>query len=61
MGDFVPSRHEVFVRFRLCRLSVYDKDGDIGGEVGQASGESRSLLRDVGDVTTVCILPPLRR
>ena len=31
MVDFVPSRHEVFVRFHLCPLSAHDEDGDIGG------------------------------
>ena len=57
--DFVVSRHEVFVRFRLCPLSAHDEDGDIGGEAGQASGEPRDILRDVDDVTTVRILPSL--
>ena len=59
MVDFVPSHHEVFVRFRLCLLSAHDEDGDIGGKAGQASGEPRDILRDVYDVTTVCILPSL--
>ena len=58
MVDFLPSRHEVFVRFRLCPLSAHDEDGDIGGEAGQASGEPRDILRDV-DVTTVSILRSL--
>ena len=53
------SRHEVFVRFCLCPLSAHGEDGDIGGEAGQASGESRDILRDVDDVTTVRILPSL--
>ena len=57
--DFVPSSHEVFVRFRLCPLSAHDEDGDVGGEAGQASGEPRDILRDVDDVTTVRILPSL--
>ena len=57
--DFVVSRHEVFVRLRLCPLSAHDEDGDIGGEAGQASGEPRDILRDVDDVTTVRILPSL--
>ena len=55
--DFVVSRHEVFVRFRLCPLSAHDENGDIGGEAGQASGEPRDILRDVNDVTAVRILP----
>ena len=59
MVDFVPSRHEVFVRFRLCPLSAHEEDGDIDGEAGQASGEPRDVLRDVDDVTTVRILPSL--
>ena len=59
MADFLPSRHEVFERFRLCSLSAHDEDGDIGGEAGQASGEPRDIPRDVDDVTTVCILPSL--
>ena len=60
MVDFLPSsRHEVFVRFRLCPLSAHDEDGDIGGEAGQASGEPRGIQRDVNDVTTVRILPSL--
>ena len=59
MVDFVPSRHEVFVRFRLCPLAAHDEDGDIGGEEGQTSGEPRDILRDVDDVTTVRILPSL--
>ena len=55
--DFVISRHEVFVRFRLCLfLSAHDEDGDIGGEAGQAGGEPRDIMRDVDDVTTVRIL-----
>ena len=37
--DFVVSRHEVFVRFRLCPFSAHDEDGDVGGEAGQTSGE----------------------
>ena len=57
--EFVVSRHEVFVRFRLCPLSAHDEDGDIGGEAGQASREPREILRDVDDVTTVHILPSL--
>ena len=57
--DFVVSRHEVFVRFRLGPLSAHGKDGDIGGEAGQACGEPRDILRDVDDVTTVRILPSL--
>ena len=57
--DFVVSRHEVFVRFRLCLLSAHDEDGDIGGDAGQAGGEHRDILRDIDDVTTVHILPPL--
>ena len=51
------SRHEVFVRFRLCSLSAHDEDEDIGGEAGQATGEPRDILQDVDDVTTVRILP----
>ena len=57
--DFVVSRHEVFVRFRLYPLSALDEDGDIGGEAGQASGEPRDILRDDDDVITVRILPSL--
>ena len=57
--DFVVLRHQVFVRFRLCPLLAHSKDGDIGGEAGQASGEPCDILRDVDDVTTVCILPSL--
>ena len=57
--DFVVSRHEVFVRFRLCPFSAHDEDGDIGGEAGKASGEPRDILRDVEDVTTVRVLPSL--
>ena len=57
--DFVVSRHEVLLRFRLCPLAAHDEDGDIGGEAGQASGELRDILRDVEDVTTVRILPSL--
>ena len=53
------SRHEVFVRFRLCPLSAHDKDGDIGGEAGQAGGEPRDILQDVDDVITVRIPPSL--
>ena len=53
------SRHEVFVRFCLFPLSAYDEDGDIGGEVGQASREPRDILRDADDVATVGILPSL--
>ena len=56
MVKCLPSRHEVFVRFRLCPLSAHEEDGDIDSEVGQASGEPREILRDVGDVTTVRIL-----
>ena len=56
---FVVSRHEVFVRFRLCPLLAHDEDRDIGGEARQASGEPRDILRDVDDVTTVRILPSL--
>ena len=56
MVDFLPSRHEVFVRFRLCLLLAPDEDEDIGGEAGQVSGEPRDILRDVDDVTTVRIL-----
>ena len=59
MVDFVPSRQEVFVRFRLFPLSAYDEDGNIGGEAGQASREPRNTLRDADDVTTVLILPSL--
>ena len=59
MVDFVPSRDELFIRFRLCPLSAHDDDGDIGGDAGQASGEPRDILRDVDDVTTVRILPSL--
>ena len=59
MVDFLPSRHEIFVRFRLCPLSGHDEDEDIGGEAGQASGEPRDILRDFDDVTTVRILPSL--
>ena len=59
MVDFVPSRDEFFVRFRLCPMSAHDDDGDIGGEAGQASGELRDILWDVDDVTTVRILPSL--
>ena len=55
--DFVVSRHEVLVRFRLCPLSAHDEDGDIGGEAGKASSEPRDILRDVDDVTIVRILP----
>ena len=56
---FVVSRHEVFVRFRLCPLLAHDEDRDISGEARQASGEPRDILRDVDDVTTVRILPSL--
>ena len=56
MVNVLPSRHEVFVRFRICPLSAHDEDGDIDGEAGQASGETREILRDVDDVTTVRIL-----
>ena len=59
MEYFVPSRHEVFVRFRICPLSAHNEDGDFGGEAGQASGEPRDILRDVNDVITVHILPSL--
>ena len=59
--DFVVSRHEVFVRFRLCPLSVHDADGNIGGEAGQTSGEPRDILQDVDDVANVRVLPSLRR
>ena len=59
MVKCLPLRHEVFVRFRLGPLSAHEEDGDIDSEVGQASGEPREILRDVGDVTTVRILPPL--
>ena len=52
----MPSRHEVVVRFRLCPLSTHDEDKDVGGEVGQASGEPHDILRDVDSVTTVRIL-----
>ena len=58
--DFVVSRHEVFVRFRLCPFSAHDEDGDIGGEAGQASDEPHDILRDVDEVTTVRILPSLK-
>ena len=55
----MPSRHEVFVRFRLCPLSAHDEDGDTGGEEGKTSGEPRDILRDVDDVTTGRTLPSL--
>ena len=58
MVDFLPSRHEIFVRLRLCPFSAHHEDGDIGGEAGQASGEPRDILRN-DDVTTVRILPSL--
>ena len=57
--DFVVSRHEVFVRFRLCPLSAYGEDGDIGGEAGQASNKPRDILQDVDDVITVRVLASL--
>ena len=38
-------------------MSAHGEDGDIDGEAGQASVESRDILRDVDDVTTVRILP----
>ena len=60
MVKCLPSRHEVFVRFRLCPLSAHDEDGDIDGEAGQASGEPREILRNAGDVTTVRMLPSLQ-
>ena len=55
--EFMVSRHEVFVRFRLCLLSAHGEDGDVGGEARQAGGEPRDILRDVDDVTTVRIRP----
>ena len=59
MVNFLPSRHEVVVRFRLCPMFTHDEDKDIGGEMGQASGEPHDILRDVDSVTTVRILPSL--
>ena len=35
MVNVFPSRHEVFVRFRLCPLSAHDEDGDVDGEAGR--------------------------
>ena len=35
MVNVLPSRHEVFVRFRLCPLSAHDEDGDVDGEAGR--------------------------
>ena len=35
MLNFLPSRHEVFVRICLCPLSAHDEDGDVDGEAGR--------------------------
>ena len=40
-------------------MSAHGEDGNIEGEAGQASDESRDILPDVDDVNTLRILPSL--